>query len=87
MKFENEALKLKLEEKCKALDNYLNEKVALKVSTNKKEKHTNHMHVNRHFRKKHAHTTCYECGRKYHIAFYCSNKEKHSPFKKKKLGS
>ena len=40
------------------------------------------MHANRPFRKKHAHITCYECGRKGHIAFYCSYKEKHSPFKK-----
>ena len=82
MKSENEVLKLELEEKCKALDNCLNENVALKVSTKKKEKHTNHMHANRHFKKKHAHTTCYECGRRGHIAFYCSYKEKYSPFKK-----
>ena len=40
------------------------------------------MHANRHSRKKHAHTTCYECGRKCYIAFYCSYKAKHSPFKK-----
>ena len=82
MKFENEALKLELEEKCKALDNCLNENATLKVFTINKEKHTNHVHTNRHFRKKHAHTTCYECGRKDHIAFYCFYKEKHSPLKK-----
>ena len=72
MKSENKALKLELEEKCKALINYLNKNIALKFSTNKKEKNTNHIHANRHFRKKHAHTTCYECGKKGHIAFYCS---------------
>ena len=82
MKSENEAIKLELEEKCKALDNCLNENAVLKVFINKKEKHTNHMHANRHSRKKHAYTTCYECGRKGHIAFYCSYKKKHSPFKK-----
>ena len=60
----------------------MHENAALKVSINKKEKHTNHMHANRHFRKKHAHTTCYECGRKCHIAFYCSYKAKYFPFKK-----
>ena len=82
MKSKNEVLKLELKEKCKALDNYLNENAALKVFIYKKEKHTNHMHANRHSRKKHAHTTCYECGRKDHIAFYCSYNEKHSFFKK-----
>ena len=40
------------------------------------------MHANRHSKKKHAHTTCYECGKRGHIAFYCSYKEKHSLFKK-----
>ena len=82
MKSENEALKLELEEKCKALDICLNENVALKISTSKKENHAYHMHANRQFRKKHAHTTCYECGKKGHIAFYYFYKEKHSPFKK-----
>ena len=82
MKSKNEAPKLELEEKCKALDICLNENATLKVSTNKKEKHTNHMYANRQFRKKNAHTTCYECGRKCHIACYCLYKEKHSPFKK-----
>ena len=82
MKFENKALRLELEEKCKALDNFLNENAALKISINEKEKHTNHLHVNKHFRNKYPHTTCYECGRKGHIAFYCSYKVKHSPFKK-----
>ena len=82
MKSKNEDLKLELEEKCKALDNCLNENDAIKVSTSKKEKHANHMHVNKHFRKKHAHTTCYECGRKGHITFYYFYKEKHSSFKK-----
>ena len=82
MKSKNKALKLELEEKCKTLDNCLNENVALKLSTNKKEKYTNHMHANRHFRKKSAYTTCYECGRKCHIAFHCSLKDKCSSFKK-----
>ena len=82
MKFENDTFRLKLEEKCKALNECLNENVALKVFMNEKEKHINHMHGNRHSRKKHTHTTCYECGRKGHIAFYCFFKKKHSPFKK-----
>ena len=82
MKFENENLKLELEEKCKALNSCLNENTAINVSTINKKKHTNHVHDNRHFKKKHAHTTCYKCGRKGHIAFYCFYKEKHSHFKK-----
>ena len=82
MKSENKILKLELEEKCKALNNYLNENVALKVFINEKEKHTNHMHANRHSKKKQAHISCYECGRKCHITFYYSYKAKHSSFKK-----
>ena len=82
MNSENKALRLELEEKCKALNECLNENVALKVSMNEKKKHINHVHGNRNSRKKHAHTTCYECGRKSHIAFYCSFKKKHSLFKK-----
>ena len=81
MKSENEVLKLELEEKCKELDNRLNENAILKDSINEKEKHTNHMHANRHSRKKHAHTTYYECGKKCHI-YYCSYKAKYSFFKK-----
>ena len=76
MKSENEALKLELKEKCKAIDICLDENAALKVSTSKKEKHTNHMHANRNFKKKHAHTTCFECGQKCHIAFFCFYKKK-----------
>ena len=72
LKYENEAFRLKLEEKRKALENCLNENVSIKISINEQEKHTNHMHANRPPRKKHAHITCYECGRKGHIAFYCS---------------
>ena len=82
LKSENEALRLELEEKSKALKNCLNENVAVKISINEKEKHTNHMYANRPPRKKHAHVTCYECGRKGHIAFYCSFNAKHSFFKK-----
>ena len=82
MKSENETLRLELEEKSKALGNCLNENVALIISINEKEKHTNHMHANRPPRKKHAHLTCYECSRKCHIAFYCSYNAKHSSFKK-----
>ena len=82
MKSKNEALRLELEEKCKALNESLNENATLKVSMNEKMKHTDHMHNNKHSRKKHAHTTCYECGRKGHIAFYCSFKKNHSLFKK-----
>ena len=82
LKFENKALRLELEEKCKALNESLNENTTLKMSMKEKVMHTSHMHDNRHSRKKHTHTTCYECGRKDHIAFYCSFKKKHSPFKK-----
>ena len=64
MKSENEAFRLELEEKCKTLNECLNENASLKVSINEKEKHINHMHGYRHFRKKHTHITCYECGRK-----------------------
>ena len=60
----------------------MNENVALKISINKKEKHTNHMHANRPPRKKHAHVTCYEYDRKNHIAFYCYFNAKHYFFKK-----
>ena len=72
LKSENETLRLELENKCKPLDESLNENVALKTSMNEKLKHDNHKHDNRHFSKKHVHTTCYSCGRKWHIAFYCS---------------
>ena len=82
MKSENEALGLELEEKYKALNECLNENATLEVPMNDKKKHINHMHGNRNSRKKHAHTTCYECGRKGHITFYSSFKKKHSPFKK-----
>ena len=82
MKFENEALRLELEEKRKALENCLNENAALKIFINEKENHTNHMHANRPPRKKYAHITCYECGRKCHFAFHCSLKDKCSSFKK-----
>ena len=82
LKYENKALRLKLEEKNKALRNCLNENTALKISKNKSEKHVNHMHANRSLRKKHAHISCYECGRKGHIAFYCSFNAKHHFVKK-----
>ena len=39
------------------------------------------MHGYRHSRKKHAYTTCYECGKIGHIAVYCFFKNKRSPFK------
>ena len=45
------------------------------LSLNDKLKHTDHKHDNRNFRKKHAHTACYCCGRKRHITFYCSFKK------------
>ena len=82
MKSENEALGLKLEEKHKALEKNLDENAALKLTINEKKKHTYHKHANRPPKKNHAHITCYECGRKYHIAFYCSLKVKCSSFKK-----
>ena len=76
LKSENEAFR------HKALEKNLNENVALKLTINEKEKHTNHMHVNRLLRKKHAHITCYKCGRKGHIAFHYSLEDKCSSFKK-----
>ena len=83
MKSENEALRLELEEKHKALEKNLDENAALKLTINeKKKKHTYHKHANRSPRKKHAHITYYECGRKSHIAFYCSLKVKSFSFKK-----
>ena len=82
MKSENEVLRLEVEEKNKALKNCLNGNVVLKISINEKGKHTNHIHANRPPRKKHAHITCYECGRKGHIAFYCSFNVKSSSIKK-----
>ena len=82
LKSKNEALRLELENKCKALDESLNETDALKMSMSEKVKHTSHMQDNRHSRTKHAHITCYECGRKCHIAFYYSFKKKHYHFKK-----
>ena len=52
LKFENEAFRLKLEEKCKALNESLNENSALNVSMNEKLKHDDHKHGNRCFKKK-----------------------------------
>ena len=82
MKSKNEALRLELEEKCKKLNECLKENAALKISMNEKEKHVNHMLGYRHSKMMHAHTISYECGRKGHIAFYSSFKNKRSPFKK-----
>ena len=81
MKSENEALKLELEDKCKALNESLNENAALRMSMNEKVKHDDHKHKIQ-FRKKHVHTTCYSCGRKRHIAFFCSFKKNVSSLKK-----
>ena len=53
LKFENEALRLELENKSKTLGNCLNENVAFKISKNRSEKHINHKHANRPPRKKH----------------------------------
>ena len=81
LKSENEALRLELESKCKALNESLNENVALNVSMNEELKHDDHKHGNRHFRKKHVHTTCHSCRRRWHIAFYCNIKKKVSSLK------
>ena len=69
LKSENEAFRLEIEEKCKALKESLNENAILKVFMNEKLKHDDHEHGNKHFRNKHVQTTCYECGRKGHITF------------------
>ena len=82
VKSENKALRLELDKKHKALEKNLDENVALKLIINEKKRHTYHKHANRPPRKKHAHITCYECGRKCHIVFYCSFKVKCSLFKK-----
>ena len=82
MKSENEVLKLELEEKHKALEKNLNENVILKLTIDEKRKHTYYKHVTRPPRKKHAFITCYECGRKGHIAFNCVFKVKSSSLKK-----
>ena len=82
LKSENEVLKLEIEEKHKALEKNLNENAALKLTIDEKRKHTYHKYANRPPRKKHTYITCYECGRKGHIAFYCSFKVKSSSFKK-----
>ena len=82
LKSENEALRIELEEKHKALEKNLNENAALKLTIDEKKKHTYHKHANRPPKKKHAHITCYECGRKGHITFHCSLKVKCSSFKK-----
>ena len=82
LKSENEVLKLEIEEKHKALEKNSNENAALKLTINEMKMHTRHKHANRPPRKKHAHITCYECGQKGHIAFYCSLKVKNSSFKK-----
>ena len=74
--------RLELDEKHKALEKNLDENAALKLTINEKKKHTYHKHANRPPRKKHAHITCYECGRKCHIAFHSSLKVKCSSFKK-----
>ena len=47
MKSENEALRLELKEKHKALEKSLDEIVALKLTINEKKKHTYHKHANR----------------------------------------
>ena len=75
LKSENEALRLELEKKSKALKNCLNENTTLKISKNRGDKHVNHMHANRSPRKKHAHISCYECGRKGHISLCSLNKQ------------
>ena len=82
MKFENEALRLELEDKCKALNESLNENVALKLYMNEKLKHNSYKHDNKHFRKKHVYTTYYSYCKKGHIAFYYSFKKNVSSFKK-----
>ena len=64
LKSENEALRLELENKNKALNEFMNENTALKLSIDDKLKHYDHRHENKQFKKKHAHTTCYSCGRR-----------------------
>ena len=72
---EIETLKLELDNKDKALNECMNENATLKLSIDKKLKHCNHdwlKHDNRQYKKKHAHITCYNYGRKEHISHYCS---------------
>ena len=83
---EIETLKLELENKDKALNECMNENIALKLSNNENLKHCDHdclKHDNRQYKKKHAPITCYNCGRKGHITYYCSfNKNVSSTMRK-----
>ena len=75
----NVVLKLELESKSKTLNKCMNENATLKLSIDEKLKHCNHnclKHDNRQYRKKHAPITCYNCGRKEHISYYCSFNKK-----------
>ena len=60
----------------------MNENTALKLSIDDKLKHCDHKHENTQFRKKHAHTTYYNCGRKRRISYYCSFRKNVSSIKK-----
>ena len=53
----------------------MNENVALKLSIDEKLNHCDLKHENKEFRKKHAYTTYYSCGRIGHISYYCSFKK------------
>ena len=60
-------LKLELENEDKALNECMNENIALKLSNNEKLKHYNHdcsKHDNKQYKKKHAPIICYNCGKK-----------------------
>ena len=65
----------------KYFDNLKPKIEAHRLELEEKEKHTNHKYANRSPRKKHAHITCYECGRKGHIALYYSYNAKHFSLK------
>ena len=69
LKYENEALRLELDEKHKVLEKNLNENAALKLTINEKKRHTYHKHANRSPKKKHAYITCYECGKNATLLF------------------
>ena len=80
-KSKNEALRLELESKDKVLSECMNENAALKLSIDEKSKYCSHdysRNENRQYRKKHAHVTCYNCGRKGHKSYYWSFKKNES---------
>ena len=88
-KSEIEALRLKLENKDKALLVSMNENFALKLSINEKTMQYSNEHLkseNRQYRK-HENVACYKYGVKGHLSFKCFFVKHDSSFFLKDLGS